>query len=79
MLNIAIEVGRGLAALWVFTFHLTAPIGNAIPFLRDVAAAGHFGVPVFFVISGYCMMAVAMKAVQRGESSGTFEMKRWGS
>jgi peptidoglycan/LPS O-acetylase OafA/YrhL len=72
VLNIAIEVGRGLAALWVFIFHLKGPIATAIPALGGFAAAGHFGVPVFFVISGYCMMAVARKTIQRGEGSGPF-------
>jgi peptidoglycan/LPS O-acetylase OafA/YrhL len=72
MLNIAIEVGRGLAALWVFVFHLKGPVAAAMPALGGFAAAGHFGVPVFFVISGYCMMAVARKTIQRGEASGPF-------
>jgi len=72
VLSVIIEIGRGFAALWVFTFHLNGPIGDAMPFLRIFARAGHFGVPVFFVISGYCMMAVAQRTLAKAESARMF-------
>lgn len=53
---------RGIAALWVFLYHLRE--GKHIPalvsvlpdwFVTTVFGAGHLGVPVFFVLSGYVM------------------------
>jgi peptidoglycan/LPS O-acetylase OafA/YrhL len=55
---------RGVAALWVFAFHLqradswTPLLG---PFIR-LFTLGHLGVPMFFVLSGYCITAAGQTA-----------------
>jgi peptidoglycan/LPS O-acetylase OafA/YrhL len=65
---------RGVAALWVFAHHLS--------WARDEVDApaillrGYFGVPMFFVISGYCLAAAAKQARHRGDSTGRFLTRR---
>ena len=44
---------RGLAAVWVFTHHLVYSTGSAVLPEYRLACVGYFGVPLFFVISGY--------------------------
>jgi len=61
-----------LAALWVFSYHIAEPIRVSSPTLGAIAAVGHLGVPVFFVISGYCIMASAEKTRARGEPATHF-------
>jgi peptidoglycan/LPS O-acetylase OafA/YrhL len=85
MLSISLEVARGLAALWVFVYHMRLGIEPGP--LRRLADAGFLGVPAFFVISGYCMMASSRGILARGHSAGTFLRRRlrriyppfWGS
>jgi peptidoglycan/LPS O-acetylase OafA/YrhL len=51
---------RGIAALWVFFFHLSkAPGWSTWPTIRGLFDLGHLGVPMFFVISGFCITAAA--------------------
>src|SRR5262245_48025050 len=65
---------RGVAALWVFAHHLA--------WARDEVTApgfilrGYLGVPMFFVISGYCLAAAARQARDRGDSTVTFLTRR---
>jgi len=66
MLNVSIELARGLAALWVFMFHIQGSIEAASPLLGALAAYGHLGVPMFFVISGYCLYASASGSLVPG-------------
>ena len=70
---------RGLAALWVFTFHygFSNAFHQAFPWLTPAFGAGHLGVPMFFVISGYCLMA-SVRAAQRDQESsiGSFLRRR---
>jgi peptidoglycan/LPS O-acetylase OafA/YrhL len=56
--DLVLECARGIAALWVFMFHIE-PMFAPWPLLATLARHGHQGVPLFFVISGYCMMAAA--------------------
>ena len=49
---------RGIAALWVVLLHASSVIFGVLPeaaFLRPFAEAGHFAVPLFFVLSGYVL------------------------
>lgn len=67
MLNTTLELARGLAALWVFMFHIQDSIEAASPALGALAAYGHLGVPMFFVISGYCLYASASGSYMPGK------------
>ena len=49
---------RGIAALWVVLLHASALVFGVLPeaaFLRPFAEAGHFAVPMFFILSGYVL------------------------
>lgn len=74
---------RGLAALWVVLFHIM--VGGHIEGIAQqwpkwlvelVFSAGHYGVVVFFVLSGY-VMAVNVQAVMiDGRGAGLFFLRR---
>lgn len=70
---------RGLAALWVVVFHLQAgsPSVQKLPLISPVAAAGFLGVPMFFVISGFCLAAAASRTMQEGSSTAGFLRRRF--
>ena len=55
-----LDAWRGVAALWVVMLHVR--LDSTPAWLRDVSAGGHLGVPMFFVISGYCIANAAMRA-----------------
>src|SRR5262249_53973624 len=69
---------RGIAALWVFVAHyqfspaFVAACGPVYPLIKS----GHLGVPMFFVISGYCIVASARSSLRRGESAAGFLFRR---
>lgn len=49
---------RGIAASWVVLFHFSAVLFGVLPeasFLAPFIQAGHFAVPLFFVLSGYVL------------------------
>jgi len=70
-----LDVFRGFAALWVFTYHIDRP--TSLPRVIEAwCARGDLGVPVFFVISGYCMMASLRSAVRRDERPLSFLSRR---
>jgi peptidoglycan/LPS O-acetylase OafA/YrhL len=71
-----LDVMRGLAALWVLAFHTSNLYEGSSPALTEVARRGYLGVPMFFVISGYCIMASAGGAVRRGEPTLGFLRRR---
>ena len=69
---------RGLAALWVFTFHY--PFGpwlqQRFPLLAALFHVGYLGVPLFFVISGYCITGSARSSSRRDERPAKFIYRR---
>jgi len=69
---------RGIAALWVFTFHyaFSEPFRQSFPWLMPIFRMGYLGVPMFFVISGYCLMASVRTAVRDSESVRSFLYRR---
>lgn len=54
--NHTIDILRFIAASMVVFFHLNEPIPYIHNFYRSIVKFGHLGVPVFFVISGYCIL-----------------------
>ena len=73
-----LDIVRGLAALWVFTYHfpLEESLREAYPFANRIFRQGDLGVPLFFVVSGYCMMASARSAVRRDEPVRSYLWRR---
>jgi len=74
---------RGIAALWVFLYHLRE--GKHIPdlvaalpdwFVSAVFGAGHLGVPIFFVLSGYVMSLTTARGGLRFGEAMRFLVKR---
>jgi len=74
MLNVSLEIARGLAALWVFIYHIRLGIDPGP--LRSFANGGFLGVPLFFVISGYCMMASSRGVMAKGLPASAFLKRR---
>lgn len=72
MLEILCDVGRGLAALWVFAFHVR-PLNTG---LWGAAAVGDLGVPVFFVISGFCILSAAQNSRTKNQPALAFLKRR---
>jgi peptidoglycan/LPS O-acetylase OafA/YrhL len=74
MLNKSLEIARGLAALWVFLYHMRFGLDPGL--FRRFADCGLLGVPAFFVISGYCMMASSRSTIAKGHTAGSFLKRR---
>jgi peptidoglycan/LPS O-acetylase OafA/YrhL len=71
-----LEVSRGLAALWVFMFHVKY-LFEQTPLLHRFCELGSFGVPMFFVISGYVITYSAESSLANGRPATTFLVKRF--
>jgi peptidoglycan/LPS O-acetylase OafA/YrhL len=74
MLSKSLEIARGLAALWVFLYHVRLNLDPGL--FRRFADCGMLGVPAFFVISGYCMMASSRSTIAKGQTAGSFLKRR---
>ncbi|MFS0753724.1 acyltransferase [Noviherbaspirillum sp. 1P10PC] len=70
------ECVRGLSALWVFLFHIADSLQHLSPFLFAIARYGYQGVPIFFVISGYCIYASAEETIRKGQHPNNFLLRR---
>jgi peptidoglycan/LPS O-acetylase OafA/YrhL len=74
---------RGIAALWVVLFHLSEgghvnDLKAALPEIvnQSVFDAGHFGVTLFFVVSGYVIAMVSAPLQLDFQRGGQFFLKR---
>jgi peptidoglycan/LPS O-acetylase OafA/YrhL len=69
---------RGLAALWVFTFHYQFGPWLLLRarLLAGLFHMGYLGVPLFFVISGYCITGSARSSSRRAERPTQFLYRR---
>lgn len=74
--DFVMEAMRGLAALWVFLFHIAPMVAKSIPGLHGLALVGYRGVPVFFVVSGYCIFAAAQRAAKSKGGAAQFLRRR---
>jgi peptidoglycan/LPS O-acetylase OafA/YrhL len=57
--NYLIDLLRFFAASWVALFHFNKTVRFIDNWYRDFLKVGYLGVPVFFVISGYCIYLAA--------------------
>ncbi len=73
-----LDAFRGIAAFWVVLHHyeFCERTTTISPILSHAFKAGHFGVPMFFVISGYCLMASASASMARKEAPLSFLYRR---
>jgi peptidoglycan/LPS O-acetylase OafA/YrhL len=62
--------------VWVFTHHLVYSTGNPVPPEYRPACVGYLGVPLFFVVSGYCLTAAARRAIRHGDPVPRFLVRR---
>ena len=86
---VMLDLWRGAAALWVVIHHAALYAGTdataAGTGVRDVlgrfvvrlAQGGWYGVPIFFVISGYCIAATAESHYRNGHAIKTFFWRRF--
>jgi peptidoglycan/LPS O-acetylase OafA/YrhL len=84
----SLDFWRGIACLLVLVYHSTLvhlpgrsnsiPAGNGVArWLVDLTRYLSVGVPLFFVISGYCIAAAADTVRQRRHSLGTYFTRRF--
>lgn len=77
----SLDVWRGIACLAVIAFHATldAPVSGpgASSALVALFRWGWLGVPMFFVISGYCIAASLDSERRRGSSASAFLARRF--
>jgi peptidoglycan/LPS O-acetylase OafA/YrhL len=73
-----LEPLRGLAALWVFCFHyqFSDSFQRSFPALHTLLRLGDLGVPMFFVVSGFCIAASARSAIRHDEPVTGFLYRR---
>lgn len=72
-----LEVARGIAALWVFLFHMKGYFKESSEFMYLISEYGYFGVPMFFVISGFVITYSAESTLKYSLSPFSFLKKRF--
>lgn len=72
-----LELARGLAALWVFFFHVKPLFETSSPFIYSLSSFGSLGVPMFFVISGYVITFSAESNLKNKKSPFVFLKARF--
>ncbi|WKJ89305.1 acyltransferase [Methylomonas montana] len=77
MLSITIDLARGLASFAVFLFHIAEQVRPYSSGWFVLAKYGFYGVPLFFVISGYCITASADGFISKQDSPLKFLKKRF--
>ncbi|MGC1309740.1 MAG: acyltransferase [Phormidesmis sp.] len=70
--NLWIDTLRGFASVYVVFFHLNEVTTLGNPAYKLLASLGYLGVPVFFIISGYCVWA----SILRAQSAKKFVWRR---
>lgn len=78
---IVLESWRGIASLAVVCYHWGELALRRYPeleghWLYELTKYGGLGVQVFFIISGYCIAAAAFGSFRKGDSIGTYTVKR---
>lgn len=73
----SLDFWRGVACLLVIVFHSTFHAQERAGLLGQVTQHLWIGVPIFFVISGYCIAAAADSAAKKGRPAGEFFWRRF--
>jgi peptidoglycan/LPS O-acetylase OafA/YrhL len=76
---LAIQMLRGVAAILVCLFHFTNGVPEFLPdnnIIKELFKFGHYGVQMFFVISGFILPYSLCKSNYRISDFGKFLMKR---
>ncbi len=75
-----LDAWRGIACLMIVAYHSTISIRSIAPELARTVwpwmRFGYLGVPLFFVISGYCITATAEAHRRKNQSCGLFLRRR---
>ena len=71
----SLDLWRGVACLSVLAYHAYAIRSGNGPL--DLLTWGWLGVPLFFVISGYCIAAAVDQHARRGDRLWRFAWRRW--
>ena len=72
-----LEIARGIAALWVFFFHVKSYFQESSELIYSIAEYGHLGVPMFFVISGFVITYSAESSLKSEKSPFLFLKNRF--
>lgn len=65
---------RGIAALWVFTFHFNPDLGYFVPeSSTHLVSKGYLMVDLFFIMSGFIIMHVYQKSFESGLNPKNFK------
>lgn len=72
-----LELARGIAALWVFFFHVKSLFEDSSSVIYYISAYGGLGVPMFFVISGYVITYSAESSLKNEKSPFVFFKARF--
>jgi len=74
---LSIDIWRGVACVAVVLLHASVPLADAKPNAARFIGLLSLGVPMFFVISGYCIAATCDSARRRNRSFGWFMRRRF--
>jgi len=74
---LSIDIWRGVACLAVVVFHGCLPLMESGSIAARVVGVLWHGVPMFFVISGYCIAATCDSACRRDRSFGWYMRRRF--
>ncbi len=74
---ILLELGRGIAALWVFFYHVKNYFIDTSDVIYKISEYGYLGVPMFFVISGFVITYSAESTLKSNKSPLSFIKKRF--
>jgi peptidoglycan/LPS O-acetylase OafA/YrhL len=76
----SLDVWRGIACLMVTVFHIAGDkrfITDAPAWLNKLLSFGWLGVPMFFVISGYCISATCDSTIRQKRNLRSFFYRRF--
>jgi exopolysaccharide production protein ExoZ len=78
---VSLDLWRGVACLWVVLYHVATETIARHPAVKEFPGVGfmslgYLGVPIFFVISGYCIASAGCNTLTRGHGFRSFAIAR---